>query len=339
MRSRSESVLDTVGCNLEAAVAFLKLRVDWFDRWHSDLDAALSALPELETCPNELYRELATRPIASRKRIALVTRHDQPIAVIGLRWEEPVWTPVTTWIVPGALFPVRPGMVLPALAALRCRVSTAWWRQAEPPPDSALLNVFALTPTRILTCGEGFEEYWRESGLATDLKRAKKKCASFRLELNHPGAAEWVIRMAAQRWAASGSEELRSTDKLSAARYWAPRGRLFSHSLLDGDRIVAADVSFAHRRVLVGLVNYRDPEYHRYSVGTRLLEIVHRWAADSGFEQQDFGGGFAYKERWAPAVGSHCQFVLRPSPLDLPRVAEAMGRRLRIVIAKIGSQH
>src|SRR5690606_24957264 len=52
--------------------ALPRLRVDWFDRWHPDLDAALATLPEMPMCPHELYRDLVTNRGPVEKRAALV---------------------------------------------------------------------------------------------------------------------------------------------------------------------------------------------------------------------------------------------------------------------------
>ena len=52
------------------------LRVRWFDTWCSTLDDALQALPEMESCPHELFRLLMLNPSPTRKRAALITDRD-----------------------------------------------------------------------------------------------------------------------------------------------------------------------------------------------------------------------------------------------------------------------
>ena len=317
--------------NLSQIWPFKRLRVDWFAPWHPELDAAQRLLPGMETCPPDSYRELIEIPDSRPKRTALVTERGNPVAVIGLKYESSQWRPVTTWLVPGAVFPVADGYLLAALAALRLPIFVAWWRQQVPPPAAGfLIDHIQATPTHRLSCAAGFEAYWRNSGLARDIAKARKRCADMRFEVNLVGADEWAITNWARRWSTPGSSHVpESVERIAVSRYWSPRGRQFTFALLDGDRLAAADVCFAHQGDIVGQVHYRDPAYEKHLVGTRLIEAVHMWAAESGFLGQDFGGGHAYKKRWAPEGGTRWEFTLGDNPLTPSRIAKAVWHRGR----------
>ncbi|HWO93739.1 MAG TPA: hypothetical protein VNL92_03155, partial [Dehalococcoidia bacterium] len=95
-----------------------RLRVRWFDAWHPELDKALATLPEMPTCPHELFRMLMQNPIGARKQTALVTEDGRPVAVVGLRRKHRHWEPVPQDPSPRAVAPAAPGFLVPALRAL-----------------------------------------------------------------------------------------------------------------------------------------------------------------------------------------------------------------------------
>jgi len=305
-----------------------RLRANWFAHWHPDLDAALGLLPATSLCPHDLYRELCTARGPLRKRIAMVTERDLPVAVIGLRRDPKRWAPVTTWMIPGAVFPVEDRDLVRALVALGpmdAPLYVGWWRRGTPPPASYRLNVEAV-PTFRLDCTGDYEAYWCQSGLMSDVKRARKRCARLSLEFNRPGAAEWTIKNWGRKWAQDGTKELAETgDKLIVARYWEARGRHITASLLDGDKLIASDTSLVHQGDVVGLTHYREPGYEKLGAGNRLLDAVTQWAAAGGLRKHDFGGGFAYKSRWAPEDGVRWHFTLNPGLIDLSAI-RALGR-------------
>jgi hypothetical protein len=286
-----------------------RLKVRWFQEWHADLDAALAALPSMETCPHDLYRELMLTRGPVEKRIGLILQRDEPIAVVGLRRDGTHWAPVTNWVVPGALFPVADGRVVDALTHVGLPLFVAWWRHPGPPPESSQFEGLESIPTRKLTCTGDFEDYWRSSGLLRDIRRARKKCERLAVVVNAPGAADWTLTNWGRRWAPSGQAEVPDTcDRRAVARYWEPRGRQYTISLLDGDTFAASAVVFAHGREIVGQANYREPAYDKLGVGARILDATHQWAVGEGIEKHDFGGGHDYKSNWAPHDGERWQF-------------------------------
>ena len=88
------------------------LRVTWFDDWHDDLDDALNELPELRDCPRQLFRMLHENPTGERKRTALITEHGTPVALLSLRDRGQSWVPVTHFLLPGVVFPTKPGYLI-----------------------------------------------------------------------------------------------------------------------------------------------------------------------------------------------------------------------------------
>jgi ribosomal protein S18 acetylase RimI-like enzyme len=94
------------------------LHVAWFDSWDHVLDNALRELPEMESCPHELFRLTMQSPSSMWKRTALVTEGDRAVAVVGLRQEGKHWVPAMQDIVPGAIAPAREGSLSRSLRAL-----------------------------------------------------------------------------------------------------------------------------------------------------------------------------------------------------------------------------
>ncbi|HEX7081826.1 MAG TPA: GNAT family N-acetyltransferase [Gammaproteobacteria bacterium] len=313
-----------------------RLRIDWFDRWHPDLDAALATLPEMPMCPHELYRDLVTNRGPVEKRAALVTSGGDPVAVVGVRRDGQRWTPVTTWIVPGSLFPVRDGMLVPVLTAFDVPLFVVWWRQSEAPPESDRFTRLEGVETRRLSVQGNYEAFWKETRLWRRIADARRKCQSLTVAVNVPGAAEWTLMNWGRKWAPEGFDEVPDMrDRLVVARYWEPRGRHFALSLLDGDKPAGAAVMFVHGDHVIGLAYHREPAYEKYSIGTRLIDAVHQWAASEGYEAVDVGGGDRYKEQWAPVGGMRWQFVVAPKRSLVSRARSAAWRRLRKAVGHV----
>jgi CelD/BcsL family acetyltransferase involved in cellulose biosynthesis len=152
------------------------------------------------------------------------------------------------------------------------------------------------------------------------------------VQVNRPDAAEWTIRNWGQKWAGDEDGEISDTgDRLLMARFWEPRGRHATVTLMLDDRFVASAAVFVHGNDIVGLANYREPEFDKLQTGTRLLDAVHHWATDAGYDKHDFGGGHDYKKRWAPEDGSRWQFTVDGHRKGLRALAKSA--RARIVAA------
>jgi hypothetical protein len=59
-----------------------RLKVRHYKTWTGDLDDALRGIPELSTCSHELYSRLARNQRGPRKRYAVVSERNRPIAVV-----------------------------------------------------------------------------------------------------------------------------------------------------------------------------------------------------------------------------------------------------------------
>jgi hypothetical protein len=292
-------------------------RVRWFDDWHPLLDEALASLPETDSCPHELFRLLVQNRTAAAKRVALVTTHDGPVALVGLRRQGPyAWAPVTQWLVPGAVCPAKPEYLVPALAALGVELSIVWWRMERMPPEGSELRRLESVPTHRMRCSSDYERYWRTTRHFKTVANVRNRCRNLVLVVNVPGSAEWTIRNWDAKWRGKSATVHPSLDdRLLAATYFEQRGMLYTLSLLDRGELVAGNMMMAHGRDLVGLVNYRRSEYNRYGVGDRLIDLAFSFAVERGFEVLDIGGGHDYKRHWAPEDGAYWQFRICPQPL------------------------
>jgi CelD/BcsL family acetyltransferase involved in cellulose biosynthesis len=89
-----------------------------------------------------------------------------------------------------------------------------------------------------------------------------------------------------------------------------------------------------HGRDLVSGVVYRNPAYEKHSVGTRIWDLSFEWAAKNNYEKLDMGGGFDYKQRWAPQEGERIKFRVCPPYLFAMKQALRLGRRLSANVVK-----
>jgi hypothetical protein len=300
------------------AAAGQGLKVKEFHDWHPALDDALAVLPETELLSHELFRLLAKNPCPTPKRMVLVLKGREPVAVAGLRWLAHQWEPLTNWIVPGVLFPVKDGYVHRVLPALGVSMYVGWWRWSIAPPPMPWAENLRSFPTYKARLSENFEEHWNQSSqygvLARNLRTVKKRCKDLTWRINTPGASEWTIRNWGAKWFPSephGMPQLQ--DRLLVAEYLEGRKQHYTHTLHDGDKIVAAITVIVHQNELVHQLNHRDSEYDRHGVMHHLTEIVFTWGKDTGFRGFDMGGRHdEEKKRWAPPRGETWEFNLAP---------------------------
>ncbi len=304
--------------------------VQWFDKWNVQLDEALQNLPEMGQYSHELFRLVARNQTLNRKRIALVTDKGIPAAVVALRQRGIFWEPVTQWLLPGSIFPVREDSLMPSLIALGVEVEIAWWRMNASPPNHLWIRANLLpTPTYRMPLSMDFEGYWRKSGQFKDVRSARNRCLGFTFEVNSPGAAEWIIKNSTEKWASSENTYIEDlSDRLIVADYLAKHGQFHSLLLLNGGIPVAGNTFIVHGRDLVSGVVYRNPEYDKFSAGTRIWELSFEWAAKNNYVKLDMGGGFDYKKRWAPQEGERFKFRICPPYLYTIKQALRLGRRL-----------
>ena len=275
------------------------LSVRWFDTWHGRLDDALAVLPEMETCPHELFRLLATNPGRTHKRIALVSRNGDPVAVAALRADDRHWKPVTEETTPRSVFPAAPGFLVPALNALGRDLWVSGWE--ELPGDAA--GVRRMVPTGIYRAelATDYEAYWRETGHHKTVRQARNRTIAMTVKVDAPGGLEWNINGWAQRWERTDSDDTR--DRMVAAKYLATTGQYHWLTLHDGDDIVAACSFLEYRGDVISQITHRLLGHEDLKLGTRVFDASFQWAAEAGYRRLDLGGGHDYKGRWAPPDG------------------------------------
>jgi len=290
------------------------LKVTWFDSWHPVIDEALQLLPEMETCPHELFRLLIETHGADQKRITLFTEKGVPVAVAGLRRISRRYRfELVTWIIiPDSIFPTQPGYLMPALEALGVEVIVCWRRMHSPRPSSLLMRDPEELAVYQIQCSTSFEDYWRESGHWNTIKRCRNRCRNFNHVINPPGGVEWTIKNWGPVW---DVDPILVDDSILSAKYMENQGQHYTFLLLDGEKPVAGHTFLQHGQDMVWQVTYRDPTYDKFGVGTRLMDIAFHWIAEAGYNSIDLGGRHTYKVRWAPPVGEMSIFTICPEPL------------------------
>jgi hypothetical protein len=303
------------------------LRVEWSHE-RKILEDALHQLPGSSDWQGVF--EILLEPRGPEKTAAIVFDHEKPVAVVLLRRVSRLsWQLATNWIVPGFLFPAQPGYACAAIEALKRVVHVGCWRLSEPVHLGSRTYDVKETPTHRMDCGMDFDAYWQRSGNSSFLRQARLRCKEFTIRQNPPQGFEWVIRNWGQKWQIDSSSPFAELeDRVAVARHLEASGRHNTFILFDGDKPIAGETLLVHRECLVAQVNYRLPEYDRHGAGTYLMEEAFRWAARSGLREFDIGGGLAYKQRWAPIVGSKCTFTVAPMWKRWVRAAYARLRRI-----------
>ncbi len=303
------------------------LKVEWHNSWNAKLDEALKELPEMEDCPHEIYRLLLQNRGRDVKPIALVTRHGEPSALIGLRREGFHWTLATQWLLPGALFPAKPGCWVETLEALGLDLSIGWWRQKSPPPEAKTIRVAEKTLTHCANCSYDFEKYWHETGFMKTIRKTRNRCHCFTFQVNVPGALEWTMRNWHEKWLGTPFESSTAgLDRLVLAQALQAQGKHITFSMEDNEKIIGGATLFIQQNDLVAGVCYREPEYDWHGVGDSMLEHLFTWAAQSPYDSIDIGGGQDYKKHWAPPCGQKWLIRFTPTYLYYPK---QLYRRIR----------
>lgn len=303
-----------------------RVRVEWSDTWTPALDQALDTLPEMPACPHDLYRAIATNPSSARKRFALVTDGDTPIAAVALRRRHRHWELVTDGVVPFAAVPAAPQRLWDALAALRVYVRFVEW-PGEMPTSARFVE---RSPSFAVSTRIDLDAYWAAKGNRDWLKKTRRRTEQLgrvELEVDQPDAARWTIEGWHGKWRDDGAGETTATeDILVAADYLRRAGRQHAFRLLIDGKPVAGVNTVAHGDTLVMTQSYRDSAHDRAGVGVQLDERIFRWAATSPYERVNLGCGGGYKARWAEESGMSATFALAPAHLALARNAATFMR-------------
>lgn len=291
------------------------MRFHRFSEWSPVIDDAMAALRSHEEWPSDLYRLLVDRVPRGRCSIVLCTLCDAPAGVVALTLDRRgTWEPVTHWILPGWIGPMRSSMAAAIAAAIPVRSRFAWWRISDsPPPHGGNVRKVSEHPTHCMGTSSDYEAYWRGTGQIRSVLKARARCAGMRLAINQPGAANWVIARSDELWRGEPTgATAQMTGRMVVADYLQPRGGHFTLTLQDGDRWVAGDTYLVHRGDLVALSTFRERDYGPQGVGIRLLDLGFSWAREMGFGSIDIGGGYSYKKCWAPPMGTKRTVLVSP---------------------------
>lgn len=288
------------------------LKIRNFPEWHPELDAALQNLPETDVFPHELFRTVMKLADPAKRRLILVTEKGEPVALAGLRNRWGYWEPVTQWIVPGTLFPIKKGYIGRVLPVLKHDLHVAWWRWGEPPPNINFVENVKSTPTHGMPLDENYEKFWRTTSHYRNLRSYNNRCKEFVFKINPAGGCERTIRSWEEKWRPNGMKEMPDlTERILIADYLQRKGLYYSTFLYDRDDPIAGATVLIHGKDVVAQCNYRKPEYNWHGVMSHLIHMQFMWAKDMGYEKFDIGGSFEYKDKWAPENGYKWEFEIR----------------------------
>ena len=317
------------------------MNVNWFTAYSGQIDEALAYLPESEMFSRALNRRLLSMPRREALKIALVSEHGVPVAVMGLVKRNAVsLEPMTNWLVPGSVFTVAPGRRVDAAAALNRELGIAWWRMEEALPAGPLIHALETVPVHVMADLAGREEFWRSTGLLGYLKRARDRTRHLEVKIGVPEVADQIITGWRRRWAGGdGNDDLARSRKLIAEEL-EPLGKHVTMGLFDHGTLVAGQVNFIHRNALVAGLSYLSPEYRRLAAGVRLIDEFFNYAQERGLKEADIGGGARYKAKWAPPGGTRAFFIVaNPRLRAASQLARSVKRAFVAAAPPVGSEH
>jgi hypothetical protein len=282
-----------------------------------------------------LFRLLVNNPSHARKRLALVTDGEDPVAVVGLRRRNLHWDLITEGVVPAGLPPCEPGREIDALSALGLFVWVNEWE--APVPASRRVHFVQHEGVYRVSTRIDLDAFWREHHNTRRLRKAANRCSRLgevSMEVDAPGAATWTIDRWEERWSGHDwSETVAAEDIRAAAAYLQPLGRYHSFRLLIDGR-PAAGINASVRGAMLVIANSgRDRAFDRVSAGVHLDEHIFRWATESPYNCVDLGGGFDFKALWSDATGVRARFSIAPAHLTAARYGLVMARRVKDFVA------
>jgi hypothetical protein len=257
---------------------------------------------------------LVKNPDYTQKQTALVMDRGEPVAVAAVRHHKTHFEPITQWLTPGLIFPVKPGYLPRVLDFLGVDLWVGWWRLGAAPTGMKKLRSSAQTNTYRFDLSQDVEAYWRKTGHFKSVRLYRNRCKGYDLGINLPGAREWTIRNWAAKWHhTSESPMIGLNDRLLVSEYLENAGRYFTFTLSDNDEFIAGATISIHKDDMVAGVNFRNLDYDKHGVGNFIIEHTFLWGADAGYKIFDLGGGHAYKAHWAPEEGQHWLINVSPN--------------------------
>jgi hypothetical protein len=318
-----------------------RLRVRWSEAWGAEHDEALAVLPEIETCSRDVFRALARCASPARKRYAVVSEADAPVALVALRWRGRRWEPVGEGVVPRAIAAAQPGRLIDSLAALGVHIRINGWE--GPLPAQRAVRGAQSVPVFRIPANTDWDAFWRATGNTDRVRKARNRSARLgdvAMELDGPGAAEWIITNWQHQWADDPEQEtVVAPDLLTVTPMLRDEGRLRTVRLLVDGTPVAGVNWFVRGDTLIAQTGYYDRAYASAGVGVRLDELFYRWVSTTAYRTIDLGGVHEYKAKWAVEDGARASFSVCPphlAALDSGiALARSMARRSRALAARL----
>jgi hypothetical protein len=302
------------------------LKVKWFSAWHPMLDEALAVLPEMETCPHELFGEIMRNPSPTAKRMGIVTDGGGPLGVVGLRRRRGCWEPAGQGVTPMAFVPCQPGAEYRVLAATRLALRVNYW-PGEVPRERWVRDVHPYAVYTMPT-NRKLEEHWRTSHQWRVMRTARQRTAGMKFAVESGGTSlGQVVQLWARKWAAHPDQEtLRAPDIALAGEYYQRHGAYITATLRKDGELTAGTTCFLWKGTLITQTHWTSPQYRWHGSGTRVLELLYRWAQDRGLRCIDLGGGGGYKRDVGIPQGWRTNFQIVP---PLHYAVLRTGRRIR----------
>jgi hypothetical protein len=177
-----------------------------------------------------------------------------------------------------------------------------------------------------------FDDFWRSKGYEEAIRKARRRCAGLgdtALEIDAPGAAEWILDNWERKWSGDSMHEtLIAPEMREAVSYLARRGRYHAFRLLHAGKPIAGLNVLADGEALHEQSSFRDRAYDRYGVGVHLDELFFRWAAQSPYERVELGAG-EYKSRWGDQAQECVSFTICPRHVAVKIAAVRLGQKVR----------
>ncbi len=296
------------------ASGLASLRVDWADSWGEAHDDVLTLLPEMPECSHNLFAQLARNRTIAAKRIAIVSRGKQPIAIVALRKHVSAWQPVTEGCVPWCLFPAEANVHAVVLARLGLNVEFL----TKTDPNVLKPNSYSSIAIHRANLQENFEAFWRANGWYKSIRLARNRTSSLHTRIDAPGHLEWVHDQWIKMWKGDPEHQtLDAPDRTIAGRSLMGLGKFHVLTLEDAGEIVGGVTFYCDGDVLIPQVTSRLRNGGNESIGTRLFDEAFKWGASAGYRWMDLGGSHSYKKHWAPLDGHIYQASFRPAIASL----------------------
>ena len=275
-------------------------KIKWYSDWHSEIDDALKVIPSHPFWPHEMLNTLF-HASSGQKKIALISDHCTPIAVVALRsFDGEIFEPLAqTFSIPEFHVIGDINETADLLFSLNIKLKISWWKipYALPNQSAREIKQIKVKTHYILDLSEEPDIYWGTSSLLKTVKRARKLSSAFTLRVNPPGGAEWITNSWGVRW---NINQGNISDRTLAAQTLEVLGRHFTFIFYDGELPVAGNTFIIHRGEAIGLLTHCEENYRSYNLGNCLFDVVIHWAKDNGICFFDMGTTQDYKKKWAP---------------------------------------